>query len=47
VLVEGTDAFVGIQVVEQQLWLVGECFDREGATMHGRLMIAGRFGHKQ
>ena len=27
--------------------LVGERFDREGTTMHGCLMIAGRFGDTQ
>ena len=47
VLVEGADTFVGVQVVEQQLGLMGECFDRKGATMHGRLMIAAGFGHRQ
>jgi hypothetical protein len=29
------------------LRLMGESLDREGATMHEPLMIAGRFGHRQ
>ena len=47
VLEKGAYAFVGIYIITQQLRLVGERFDREGTTMHGCLMIAGRFGDTQ
>jgi hypothetical protein len=47
VLKEGANAVVGTQVIAQQLRLMRECLDRQGATIHGRLMIAGRFGHRQ
>jgi hypothetical protein len=46
-LEEGTDTSIGIQIIKQQFRLVRECSDRKGATMHGRLMIAAGFGHRQ
>jgi hypothetical protein len=47
VLEERADPLIAMQIIAQQLRLVRQRFDREGATMHGRLMIAGRFGDRQ